>query len=293
MLRYKSMFGEDASFIATQADCFKKAEDKLPTFFKNDCYYTAKSLEQCTSEAVAAYKQTIIKGKTLLEICGGLGVDSWALSKNFEQIISVDTDEELNAIVINNYQKLGIKNIQRLSTPAESYISSPKTLNKFTAVYADPDRRPSSKRTGSLKDSLPDITAMLPDLLSLAETVFIKASPMYDISMGFRELGTVRKVYVLGYKNEVKELLFEVGQEQTAEPEIHTVNIYGDGHCDEMVFGKRKEGPPIKDEGDYFFEPDSCIIKSGRYGQYAVSFGLNSVDRNIPFFTGNTLPEHF
>ena len=111
IFKYKPTHNELASFVAEQLSLQKNASEKLPTFFKKNCFYTKKLLEQATAENVALYKSNLIKGDKLLVLAGGLGVDEWAFSTNFKHIVSVEIEETVNDLVDFNFNLLQVTNI--------------------------------------------------------------------------------------------------------------------------------------------------------------------------------------
>ena len=75
----------DASmgFLLTQIQSRQKAIQKLPSWVANEnvLFYSKLSTEQCSSEITADYKALLVQGETLLDLCGGFGVDDVSSSK--------------------------------------------------------------------------------------------------------------------------------------------------------------------------------------------------------------------
>ena len=71
--------------LVEQIEAKKKCQLKLKTWFRtSNIYFPNKlSIEQTSSETTAAIKSNLINGKTLLDLTGGLGVDSYYFSKKF------------------------------------------------------------------------------------------------------------------------------------------------------------------------------------------------------------------
>ena len=69
--------------VANQIICKQKSEKKLPSWFNaKNIYYPPKvSIEQTSSEVTASYKSGIVSGKSILDLTGGFGVDSYYFSK--------------------------------------------------------------------------------------------------------------------------------------------------------------------------------------------------------------------
>lgn len=71
-------YGEQAPFVAVQLELFDKAKKKLPAWTAAGCFFTKKSLEQCSSLPLASFKTTLVKGNILVDLSAGLGVDDVA-----------------------------------------------------------------------------------------------------------------------------------------------------------------------------------------------------------------------
>jgi hypothetical protein len=69
--------------VLNQIEARTKAKDKLPTWFstENIIYPSKVSVEQTSSEKTAAYKASLISGKSLIDLTGGFGVDDYYFSK--------------------------------------------------------------------------------------------------------------------------------------------------------------------------------------------------------------------
>ena len=98
------------AFVAQQLKGRRKAKEKLPTWHANtDVVFPASiSLEQCTSELVAAYKADLFSGERAADLTGGFGVDSAFLAKRFRSLDYVERNPELAAIVAWNARIFGL-----------------------------------------------------------------------------------------------------------------------------------------------------------------------------------------
>ena len=69
--------------LLEQIQAKKKCKKKLPIWFDTlGVYFPNKlNIEQTSSEISASYKSNLIEGKTLLDLTGGFGVDSFYFSK--------------------------------------------------------------------------------------------------------------------------------------------------------------------------------------------------------------------
>ena len=228
----------------------------------------------------------------MLDLSGGLGVDDWAFSKKFKLVVSIDKDEELNKIVRFNFDKLNVKNVDRIDADANEFI---KQNNHYDLIYLDADRRPESteKRVLSLKDGEPNITGIQKRLFEISDTILLKLSPMLDITAIINELKNVSDVYVIAYKNEVKELLVTLKKQSDSNIQIHAVDIERNKNIQYTDTWKNENQVVYHSNGSYFFEPALSIIKAGLSASYASKLNLKMLDRNSYYFTGDKFLKDF
>ncbi|MBR5725082.1 MAG: hypothetical protein IKX62_06915 [Bacteroidales bacterium] len=163
---------------------------------------------------------------SVLDLTGGMGVDSWAFSKVAERVVYFERDAELAAAAERNFARLGAGNIEvRCET-----VTPDTELPEADLIYADPARRDAAgRKVFLLEDCTPDILTLLPTLLRKAPAVLLKVSPMADLSMLSERLGTaLREIHIVEYDGEVKELLCLLRHDTApAEPEIVIARLSG------------------------------------------------------------------
>ena len=173
------------------------ARHKLPLWYAEPglVYPQSLSLEQCSSQATALYKQRFVNsGDRVADLTGGLGADSWSLSQTAASVDYFERSEELRACARHNFSVLGRDNIKvhRAETTSEMLGSIPS--DSYSLIYLDPARRgKDGGRVYSLRDCEPNITVLRHELLRIAPRILLKASPMADIRVLLSELlGTAR-----------------------------------------------------------------------------------------------------
>lgn len=291
VLQYSGKIPCDVAALAELIKLYQKAADKLPLWVDSRCALSQRSYEQSTSQLVALYKSTFIRGKKLLILGGGLGVDEWALSQTFAQLTTIDNDEALNQIVAFNYTKLSIKNAQRITQTAEDYLY--ETPEPFDCIYTDPDRRDEKgERKITLQQSTPDIISLLPKLWERTQTLIVKASPLLDINAALLQLGNAKEVRVIAVKNEVKEILIIAEKGFTGNTKTIAANYNGNTWQEYTSTLAKTPLPQIADP-IYFFEPNTAIIKTGLHQSYAAELGLGNIDPKTAYYTGTTPIEDF
>ena len=163
---------------------------------------------------------------TVLDLTGGLGVDSWAFAQVAERVVYFERSEELAAAAGRNFQRLGAGNIDvRCET-----VTPQTELPEADLIYADPARRDAAgRKVFLLEDCTPDILTLLPTLLKKAPAVLVKLSPMADLAMLAERLGpALREIHVVECDGEVKELLcLPLRDNSSPEPEIVIARLSG------------------------------------------------------------------
>ncbi|MBR4995781.1 MAG: methyltransferase domain-containing protein [Alistipes sp.] len=192
--------------VATQVKYLQRAKSKLPRMYAARCIIPPRAFEQSSSEQCAAAKQ--LKGRSLLDLTCGLGVDAASLAQSFERVVALERDEVLASITRENLRRQGIKNVEVVNASAEEYLAT--CTDHFDWLYADPDRRTADgRRVVRLEDCSPNMLAIWSDVKRVAECVAIKNSPLFDVDEAFRLFGDCR-VEVVSMGGECKEVMIYV-----------------------------------------------------------------------------------
>ena len=278
--------------LAEQLEAKKKCKDKLPTWFNSpNIYYPNKlNIEQTSSEQTAQYKANLVHGKTLLDLTGGFGVDTYFFSKKIETVFHCEINPDLSEIAHHNFDVLGQKNIICIPEDGIQYLGD--TNEKYDWVYVDPSRRNDVKgKVFLLKDCLPDLTENLAAIFGKTNRLLIKTSPLLDIKQGIGELDFVKEIHVVAVNNEVKELLFLLERGHTDDVTMKTINFV---HDEKMVFdfslGKEHETESEFNEPlEYLYEPNAAILKAGGFKSVGKAFGLKKLHQHSHLYTATGL----
>jgi 16S rRNA G966 N2-methylase RsmD len=274
--------------LAVQIESRKRCEKKLPSWYATPgIYYPPRlSIEQSSSELTAAYKSRLLRGDTVIDLTGGMGVDAAIFAKVINKVIHCELDAELSGIAAHNARALGIHNCEFLSTDGPAYLSA--TRERFGTVYIDPSRRAGASKVFRLSDCIPDVTTLLNSLLEKSERVLIKTSPLLDIRAGLAELRHVSEIHIVSVKNECKELLWVCGQDAPDDPEIVCTALDGRNEKqfsffpgEEASAGLHRYSPPLA----YLYEPDAALFKAGCFRLIALRYGLEKLERHSHLYT--------
>lgn len=274
--------------LMQQIESRKRAEKKLPTWFKtqNILFPPKLNLEQTSSEITAKYKASIVNGKTLADITGGFGVDSYFFSERFNTTHHYETNETLSKLAQHNFETFGKKNIHCFANDGLQSVLS----NRYDVIYADPSRRHDSKgKVFFLKDCEPNIPENIAGILNHCDQFLLKTSPMLDISVGLSELQHISEIHIVAVENEVKELLWLLKKDDCKNLEIKTINFTKSGsetfNFEWNEAATAKYGLPRK----FLFEPNAAILKSGAFDLVSEKLKMNKLHKNTHLYTAETL----
>lgn len=304
VLKHKLIHGMPSNIIADQLNGRRKAKEKLPTLYqtKGILYPPGINVEQSSSEKTADYKATIfsqqdaeLKNESLVDLSSGFGVDSFFFSKIFKVVHYVEPNQNLLEISKHNHQQLGANNIQHHNTTAEVFLESSK--HTFDFAYIDPSRRASgNQKVYSLNDCEPNIVVLQDTIFTKAHSLLIKASPLFDIQQGLKELKYVQQVFVVSVDNECKEVLFLCLKNFTGEPQIVASNILSNNRIDSFSFEFLKERSievSYSEPLSYLYEPNASILKAGAFKTIAKEFKVRKLHPSTHLYTSDHLIQNF
>ncbi len=273
--------------LAQQINGVKIAEKKFSEFFENrQILYPPKlNLEQTSSQTTAEHKASLVEGVKGIDLTGGLGIDSYYLSKKFEKFTYCEMNKELAEIAGHNFKTLKAPNIQVISRNSLEFLE--ENSEKFDLIYADPARRDESGgKVFKLQDCIPDIPSNLELLFEHSNRILLKTSPMLDISIGLSELKHVSEIHVVAVKNEVRELLWLLNKKENKNPVLKTVNFEKDETQEfSGIFGESEIETDYSLPLNYLFEPNSAIMKSGLFNILAQKTGTKKLHQNSHLYT--------
>lgn len=282
---------------------------KLPSWaaVEGIVYPARLSMEQCSGERAARYKQSVVRRLTaasdrdsMYDLTGGAGVDFSFIAPLFDHGCYVERQERLCDIARHNMPLLGVGNARFVCADAADCLRS---IDHAALIFLDPARRDvAGRRTYAISDCTPDILSMKDLLLSKADMVMVKLSPMLDISKTVDDLngngpGVVSELHIVAVNNECKELLAVLSADNTSPVRVFCAN--GD---DVFSFSRSENITAMRDVkvlsptlscGMYLYEPDASVMKAGCFALLCRRFGVMMTDRNSHLFVSERLADGF
>ena len=308
------------------------------------------SMEQCSSESTALYKAELAARLLSLpvsssfseeigfvDLTGGFGVDfSYIAARLGVKSMYVERLAHLCEAAKENFERLGLKNAivkngdgievlhsflpkkddaasadDSLGIIYDQPLSLLKTKLGLKLIFIDPARRDDAgNKVVSLKDCTPDVTVLQEEMLSKADYVIIKLSPMLDWHRAISELSHVREVHIISVNNECKELLLVLSARNLGDMEassadgevkhagnlrIYCVNDAQSFVCDEldMESSPVKIAPSTLEEMQYLYEPNASLMKAGCFGVLSDRYDARMLSKNSHLFVSQAPIEAF
>ena len=261
-----------------------------------------------------------------VDLTGGFGEDfSYIASRLGVKSMYVERQAHLCEAAKENFGRLGLKNAivkngdgievlpsfaskkddaasESLGITEEQSRSLLKTKLGLKLIFIDPARRDDAgNKVVSLKDCTPDVTVLQEEMLSKADYVIIKLSPMLDWHRAVSELNCVQEVHIISVNNECKELLLVLSARNMGEMEassadgevkhagnlrIYCVNDAQSFVCDEldMESSSVKIAPSTLEEMQYLYEPNASLMKAGCFGVLSERYDARMLSKNSHLF---------
>ena len=270
-----------------------------------------------------------------VDLTGGFGVDfSYIASRLGVKSMYVERQAHLCEAAKENFGRLGLKNaivkngdgidvLHSFASKKKAAASDslgitedqPQSLLKtnlgLKLIFIDPARRDDAgNKVVSLKDCTPDVTLLQEEMLSKADYVIIKLSPMLDWHRAVSELNCVQEVHIISVNNECKELLLVLSARNMGVMEassangevkhagnlrIYCVNDAQSFVCEEsdMEASSVKIAPSTFEEMQYLYEPNASLMKAGCFSVLSKRYGARMLSKNSHLFVSQVPIEAF
>ena len=247
-----------------------------------------------------------------VDLTGGFGVDfSYIASRLGVKSMYVERQDHLCEAEKDIFERLGLKNAivkngdgievlhsfaskkeaaasDSLGITEEQSQSLLKTNFGLKLIFIDPARRDDAgNKVVSLKDCTPDVTVLQEEMLSKADYVIIKLSPMLDWHRAVSELNCVQEVHIISVNNECKELLLVLSaRNMGGNLRIYCINDAQSFVCDEsdMETSSVKIAPSTLEEMLYLYEPNASLMKAGCFGVLSGRYDARMLSKNSHLF---------
>ncbi|MBQ7462241.1 MAG: hypothetical protein IJS63_08315 [Bacteroidaceae bacterium] len=287
----------DLHYCLRQISGMQAAQKKLPLWAKTDgiIYPARVSMEQCSSEQAALYKQQLVERllpgtkQKMVDLTGGFGIDFSFLARLFEEADYVEQDKDLCEIARHNLPLLGLKEVAIHNETCEEFLDE---MGDFSFIFIDPSRRDAAgRKMVALSDCSPNVEALQGKLLEHAPIVMVKLSPMIDIQDVLLRLPNVSEVHVVSVGGECKEMLLVICRDKKSLT-YHCTNITAKTQT--FCTDRRDAEPVIAAHPErYLYEPNASILKAGVQNALCQHYDVGKLHPFSHLFTSAHFIEDF
>ncbi|WP_338766458.1 RsmD family RNA methyltransferase [Bernardetia sp. ABR2-2B] len=310
--------------IGNQIKSLQKSKSKLSLWYDSDkvIFPPSLSIEQASSEITANYKADLLnsdstinlENQTLVDLTGGMGVDSFYFSKIVGKVIYIEQNELLASIAKHNFEKLGAENIEVICNNSEVFLEEARNNNTvFDWIYLDPARRDNiQKKVFLLEDCQPNMVEVWEVFKKVGAKWLLKTAPLLDIQLVLNRLTNIEKVVVVALQNECKEVLYQLDSSQKSFDNekikisainLHSKNLkiqnYQEIQIESFEFSLLQEKEVLIDYNKkneiqgYLYEPSAALMKAGAFKSITKKYELNKLSINTHLYVSQERKENF
>ena len=254
-----------------------KAAGLLPN--ANDLWLTRVGLEQCTSWEVAQHKaRRFHQADRVYDLCCGIGVDASNMAAS-TNVTAIDSAASMCVRAAWNSDVWGVG--ERIETVCQDVTSSDW---KGKTVHLDPDRRAGQDRpTKRLEQYQPNLEWMQ-KLTRAAAGGGIKVGPASNFLQKFPGC----EIELISLHGECREATVWFGALAGEHAFRATVLPTGESISADPLSAWTNTTPAV---GDYLFDPDPAIVRSGLLDVMAEQHQLFRLDAEEEYLTSDQLPQ--
>jgi hypothetical protein len=156
-------------------------------------------------------------------------------------------------------------------------------------IYLDPARRDHNKnKVFLLEDLSPDILQIKDRLLTTADQVVVKLSPLIDLKYLVSVLPGIFRIEIIAVKNDVKEAVIFLSNEKRKEIMVNCINLESGDSSFTFTFDEEENTQAVYSEPEKFiYIPNNSILKAGIFNLVSERFGLKKLHPNTHLYTSD------
>jgi len=264
----KTLSPAQAAAVLSTLRLRKKAALKFPGQ-AGRMLFTAESLQQASHPRIRQYRAGLLRSEKLVDMCCGIGSDSFVYAESGRQVLGLDKDPVRIAIARHNAAALGVT--------AEFAVADVRAgmPSGYDAAFYDPSRRDARGRR------IRDVERYLPPLSLIrrwpAEELVVKLSPAVALTQVQPYGGQVEFISVDGDLSEA--VLWR--RRQSAPPLATRIDASGIHHLSADL----DEHIEISEPRAWLFEPDPAVLRAQLLRQLAAMLNASLLDGRIAYLT--------
>lgn len=246
-------------------------------------YFTREALEQATPEQVSRYRSQRYQGCRMVADLGcSIGSDTAAFSSQ-AFTVGIDLDPLRLAMAQANLAALDRQG-QTALVQADLNNPLPANLPDRTGLFFDPARRVAGRRIYSTRDYHPPLR-LVNTWMKRYPDIGVKLSPGVDLN----ELEEYpAEIEFISLQGDLKEAVLWLGGLRSA---LRRATILPGPHTLTDADWDDTERLPVREPGQYLYEPDSAILRAGLVQALGVQLDAAQLDPEIAYLTADQVME--
>jgi SAM-dependent methyltransferase len=247
-------------------------------------FFTRQSLEQSTAPVVAKHHAERFRGcQHILEICTGVGFDTAALARTAARVTTIEANERLAAMALQNIAVQGLANVEVFCGLAEN-VCAALDLSVFDGLWADPSRRDEQgRRIHTPDDYAPSLRWL--QSLNVRGVRGVKIAPAVNCESYHLTNSWAREW--IGFGDECREQVLWSGVEGLIDGTATLLNSVG---VVEQMLPPQNAAIPSLWNGDadvlagrFLVEPHGALIRTGYLGTFFAAQSWMLLDEQIAY----------
>jgi hypothetical protein len=292
LLRNRLLPPETARFLVESVTLEPRAAKKFDSLYLDGMLFTRKAFEQASGSTAAFFKARLGQQNTVIDLCGGLGLDSLAFLKSGKRVFHNDTDALTRVLARHNHRLHKIHAEDYTAHFIEDRFPDSWPDNHDTLLYLDPDRRVDGNRAHALNQLSPNPIQLL-EKTSWKHAFLIKLSPLFDTAEIRRLFPENSDIYVVSWQGENREVLVHFDSAFTSGK---TIAVKLTGAQSAEIFSGEPDIPVTAQTIDAATKstlllPEVSLIHARLTGSWAQTNHLRTFGYRPAAFLGESKPE--
>lgn len=234
-----------------------------------------------TPKEIADFRAKKLKCKRIVDLCCGIGAQSFAFSKTCGKVFGIEIDKRKSELAKKNCDLENVK-IMQGDVLSERIVNEVKEF-KPEIIFCDTER-PENENEREMENIKPNLKKLVAVYSKICPKLCIEIPPQIELEK-LKGIGDFEAEYI-SYKNKLNRLELNFGE--LIEAKISVVDV--SGVKIKSTGAKEKKTKKIK---KYLFEVSSAVIRAEIVGEFADKIGAEilSEEKNKVLLTSDELSE--
>src|SRR3989338_1057760 len=223
-------------------------------------YFNLEDLRFATPKIVADYRAKRLKCEKIVDLCCGIGFQTFSFAKKSKKVLAIDIDERKITYAMKNAEILWLKNIRFVKGDALSVV---EVVKKFMPdiIFCDPERLASEEKR-ALERIKPSINPLLSNYSEITCNISIEMPPQIK-ELNFEEVFEKEYISLQGELNRLNLYFGKLKKYDISVVALPEEKVLGRKNKEKQKEKEEKENAAAKSPCEYIYEASEAVTKSG------------------------------